>query len=135
MLDFPLSAVLLKISGSTRGMHRRLDLGRARAFADPVDLGPLEQVRGGEGRAYVCMCACVCVVVGRGLNALPLRPAPLVLNVAPEAREPAAPALPFRPGWLHPYPGCTRCTHSQALSPPQRPRANMQLITLDLQLE
>ncbi|KAG2441658.1 hypothetical protein HXX76_003276 [Chlamydomonas incerta] len=43
--DFPLTAALVKIAGATRGMHRRLDLGRARAFADPIDLAPLQQVR------------------------------------------------------------------------------------------
>eukprot|EP00198_Chlamydomonas_reinhardtii_P008888 XP_001698225.1 flagellar associated protein [Chlamydomonas reinhardtii] len=43
--DFPLTAALVKIAGATRGMHRRLDLGRARAFADPIDLVPLQQVR------------------------------------------------------------------------------------------
>ena len=45
--DFPLTAALVKIAGATRGMHRRLDLGRARAFADPIDLVPLQQVRVG----------------------------------------------------------------------------------------
>lgn len=40
---FPLHVVLERLSGSTRGWCRRLDLGRARAFAEPIDLQPLLQ--------------------------------------------------------------------------------------------
>lgn len=42
---FPLSETLVRVAGATRGTHRRLDLGRARAFADRIDLKPLEAVR------------------------------------------------------------------------------------------
>lgn len=42
---FPLSETLVRVAGATRGQHRRLDLGRARAFADRIDLRPLEAVR------------------------------------------------------------------------------------------
>ncbi|GLC52223.1 hypothetical protein PLESTB_000596700 [Pleodorina starrii] len=44
-VGFPLSETLVRVAGATRGVHRRLDLGRARAFADRIDLRPLEAVR------------------------------------------------------------------------------------------
>ncbi|GLI69504.1 hypothetical protein VaNZ11_014138 [Volvox africanus] len=44
-VGFPLSETLVRVAGATRGHHRRLDLGRARAFADRIDLRPLEAVR------------------------------------------------------------------------------------------
>ncbi|EFJ46635.1 hypothetical protein VOLCADRAFT_92800 [Volvox carteri f. nagariensis] len=44
-VGFPLSETLVRVAGATRGVHRRLDLGRARAFADRIDMRPLEAVR------------------------------------------------------------------------------------------
>jgi hypothetical protein len=68
--EFPLTAALVKLAGATRGFHRRLDLGRARAFADPIDLAPLQSVSGLAGSGGLCRLvwhvACECKVVGGG---------------------------------------------------------------------
>eukprot|EP00798_Chlamydomonas_sp_ICE-L_P001906 gene1906-33320_t len=40
-VDYPIYKILIKISGSTRGEHRRMDLGHGLAYADAIDIEPL----------------------------------------------------------------------------------------------
>ncbi|GAX81428.1 hypothetical protein CEUSTIGMA_g8858.t1 [Chlamydomonas eustigma] len=41
---FPLTALLRRVSGTTRGSHRRLDMGRARAQAERINMTPVMSI-------------------------------------------------------------------------------------------
>ena len=49
--SFPLTELLRRVSLTTRGSHRRLDMGRARAYAETVDMAPLLALRDALERA------------------------------------------------------------------------------------
>ncbi|GFH19223.1 uncharacterized protein HaLaN_16136, partial [Haematococcus lacustris] len=54
---FPLTRLMSQLCGATRGRHRRLDLGHGRAFAEPVDIVPLERSMVGLQKALAQLLA------------------------------------------------------------------------------
>ena len=65
---FPLSVLLDKLSGTTRGEHRRLDLGHGRVYAEPINMAPLLGAKAALERNLEQLIAfekvCVCGVCG-----------------------------------------------------------------------